>query len=143
MLSEVSKSDKGWVVDSRDGYEANKAAVRILFDNLAEAKLVEAKTSNPDNYAKLGVEDIDNTKAQGILFSVAGLQESTDIIFGNDGSSGKNTQYVRRKGEAQSWLINKKLKLNTDVTEWLQKDILDIPPERIKLFKLLIQMAVW
>jgi len=132
VLSEVSKSDKGWVVDSRDGYEANKAAVRILFDNLAEAKLVEAKTSNPDNYVKLGVEDIDNAKAQGILFSVAGLQESTDIIFGNDGSSGKNTQYVRRKDQAQSWLINKKLKLNADVTEWLQKDILDIPPERIK-----------
>ena len=132
VLSEVSKSDKGWVVDSRDGYAANKAAVRILFDNLAEAMLVEAKTSNPDNYIKLGVEDIDNAKAQGILFSVTGLQEPADIIFGNDGSSGKNTQYVRRKGEAQSWLINKKLKLNTDVTEWLQKDILDIPPERIK-----------
>jgi len=132
VLSEVSKSNKGWVVDNRDGYAANKAAVRILFDNLAEAKLVEAKTSNPDNYTKLGVEDIDNAKAQGVLFSVAGLQESTDIIFGNDGSSGKNTQYVRRTGEAQSWLINKKLKLNTDVTEWLQKNILDIPPERIK-----------
>ena len=132
VLSEVSKSDKGWVVDNRDGYAANKAAVRILFDNLAEAKLIEAKTSNPDNYAKLGVEDIDNAKAQGILFSVAGLQESTDIVFGNDGSSGKNTQYVRHKGEAQSWLINKRLKLNKDVTEWLQKDILDIPPERIK-----------
>lgn len=132
VLTEVSKSNKGWVVENRDGYAANKAAVRILFDNLAEAKLVEAKTSNPVNYGKLGVENIDNVKAQGILFSISGLQKSVDIIFGKDGSSGKNTQYVRRNGEAQSWLINKKLKLNTDVTEWLQKDILDIPPERIK-----------
>ena len=132
VLSEVSKSEKGWVVDNRDGYEANISAVRNMFTSLSEAKLVEAKTSNPDNYAKLGVEDIDKEKAQGILFSVKGLQESADIIFGKDGSSGKNTQYVRRKGEQQSWLINKKLNLKRDVTDWLQKDILDIPPERVK-----------
>jgi len=132
VLAEVSKSDKGWVVESRDGYEANKKAVRILFNNLAEAKLVEAKTSNPDNFTKLGVENIDNKNAQGVLFSVDGMNKPVHVIFGNAGSSGKNTQYVRRPSEQQSWLINKKLKLNTDVTYWLQKDILDIPPERIK-----------
>ena len=136
ILSEVSKSDKGWVVDGRDGYAANKTAVRILFDSLAEASIVEAKTSNPKNYAKLGVEDVADKNAQGILFSVQGLSEAVNIIFGNAGSSGKNTQYVRRQGEEQSWLINKRLKLNTDVTEWLQKDIFDIPPERIKTIQI-------
>lgn len=137
VLSEVSKSDKVWVVESRDGYEANKTAVRILFNNLAEAKLVEAKTSNPDNYIKLGVENIDNENAQGILISVDGMNKPVHVVFGNAGSSGKNTQYVRRQGEQQSWLINKKFKLNTDVTDWLQKDILDIPPERIKTVQII------
>lgn len=136
VLSEVSKSDKGWVVDARDGYPANKTAVRILFNSLAEAKTVEAKTSNSDNYVKLGVEDVANKNAQGILFSADGLNKPVHIIFGNAGSSGKNTQYVRRQGEQQSWLINKKLKLNTDVTEWLNKDIFDIPPERIKTIQI-------
>lgn len=132
VLSEVSKSDNGWIVEGRDGYAANKTAVRILFNNLAEAKTIEAKTSNPENYIKLGVEDVADKNAQGVLFSVEGLGESVNIIFGNEGSSGKNTQYVRHNGEEQTWLINKKLKLNTDVTEWLQKDIFDLPPERIK-----------
>ena len=136
VLSEVNRSDKGWVVESRDSYEANKTAVRILFNNLAEAKLVEAKTFNPDNYTKLGVENTSNENAQGILFSVDGMNKPVHVIFGNAGSSGKNTQYVRRQGEQQSWLINKKFKLNADVTDWLQKDILDIPPERIKTVKI-------
>ncbi len=131
-LSEVSKSDKGWIVNNRDGYEANIAAVRQLLTNLAEAKLVEAKTSNSENYVKLGVEDVSSEKAQGVLFSIEGLKDSAKIIFGKDGSSGKNTQYVRRHDEAQSWLINKKPNLKRDVTDWLQKDLLDIPPERIK-----------
>lgn len=136
LLSEVSKSDKGWVVNNRDGYQANIAAVRHMLNNLAEAKLVEAKTSNPENYIKLGVEDISNEKAQGILFSLEGLDEVQDIIIGNDGSSGKNTQYIRRKGQQQSWLINKRLNVKRDVTDWLQKDILDIPPERIKTIQI-------
>lgn len=136
ILSEVSKSEKGWVVDNRDGYTANIAAVRTMFENLAEAKLVEAKTSNPDNYVKLGVEDLDSKQAQGVLFSIEGLQDSTNIIFGKDGSSGKNTQYVRRKDEQQSWLINKKLNFKRDVTDWLKKDLLDIPPERIKALQI-------
>ncbi len=132
LLSEISKTDKGWVVNNRDGYPANIKAIRIMLNNLAEAKLVEAKTSNTENYFKLGVEDISHEKAQGILFSLEGLSESNEIIIGNNGSSGKNTQYIRRKDQQQSWLINKRLNLNRDVTDWLQKDILDIPPERIK-----------
>ncbi len=136
LLSEVSKSDNGWVVVNRDGYQANIAAVRQMLTNLADAKLTEAKTSNSENYTKLGVEDISNGKAQGILFSLQGLDEANDIIFGNDGSSGKNTQYIRRKDQLQSWLINKKLNLKRDVTDWLQKDILDIPPERIKTIQI-------
>lgn len=132
LLSSVSKTANGWVVDNRDGYEASVAVVRHVFEKLANAKLTEAKTSNPDNYIKLGVEDVDNENAQGVLLTVDGLDETVDIIFGNDGSSGKNTQYVRYQNEEQSWLINEKINVARDVTDWLEKDILDIPPERIK-----------
>lgn len=139
LLSSVSKTESGWIVDNRDGYEANVAVVRHVFENLAEAKLTEAKTSNPQNYTKLGVESIDNENAQGVLLTVDGLDEAVNIIFGNDGSSGKNTQYVRHQEEQQSWLINKKINIARDPTDWLEKDILDIPPERIK--NILIQHA--
>ncbi len=132
LLSSVSKTANGWVVDNRDGYEANVAVVRHVFEKLANAKLTEAKTSNPDNYTKLGVENIDNENAQGVLLSIDGLGDAVNIIFGNDGSSGKNTQYVRYQNEEQSWLINEKINVARDVTDWLEKDILDIPPERIK-----------
>ncbi|MEM7402386.1 MAG: DUF4340 domain-containing protein [Pseudomonadota bacterium] len=132
LLSSVSKTESGWIVDNRDGYEANVAAVRNVFENLAEAKLAEAKTSNPQNYTKLGVESIENENAQGVLLTVDGLGDTVNIIFGNDGSSGKNTQYVRHQKEQQSWLINKKINIARDPTDWLEKDILDIPPERIK-----------
>ena len=142
LLAEVSKSENNWVVTNRDGYEADIEAVRATFNKLSEAKLIEKKTSNPENYSKLEVEDIASENAQGVQFSIEGLSESINIIVGKEGSSGKNSQYIRRAGEEQSWLINKKLNLNRDVTQWLRKDILDIPPERLKTCKLLIQMGV-
>lgn len=132
VLAVVSKAENKWIVEDRDGYEADFAMVRSLFTNLAEAKLIEAKTSNPDNYSRLGVEDIEQAKAQGAQFSIEGLGGPVNIIAGNDGTVGKNSQYIRRAGENQSWLINKKLNIKKDATHWLRKDILDIPPERVK-----------
>ena len=132
LLSSISKTENGWVVDNRAGYEANVKAVRQVFAALAEANLTEAKTSNPENYTRLGVEDVEDKNAKGVLVSIEGLSNPVEIIFGNDGSSGKNTQYVRNKGEAKSWLINKKINFGRDTVDWLQKDLIDIPPERIK-----------
>ncbi len=136
LLAAISKSENSWVVENRNSYEADITAIRTVFNDIAEAKLIETKTSNPENYAKLGVEDITDVDAQGVKFSIEGLGEPINIIAGKDGSTGKNSQYVRRAGEKQSWLINKKLNLNQDVTKWLRKDILDIPPERIKSVKI-------
>ncbi len=136
LLTSVSKSEKGWVVDNRAGYEANVKEVRDVFTTLSEAKLVEAKTSNPDNYPRLGVEDINASDAQGVLVSIEGLPNPVAIIFGNDGSSGKNTQFVRNEREEKSWLINKKINFGRDTTDWLQKNLLDIPPERINTIQI-------
>jgi len=79
----------------------------------------------------LGVEDLSNADAQGVKFDIDGLSETVSIIVGNNGTGDKNTQFVRRDGDKQTWLINKKLDLKRDVTQWLRKDLVDIPPERI------------
>jgi|GEM_PF-1538678 len=137
LLSSVSKTEAGWVVDNRAGYPANVKSVRAVFKTLSEAKLSEAKTSNPDNYSKLGVEDTESQDAKGVLVSIDGLDDPVNIIFGNDGSSGKNTQYIRKQGVEQSWLMNKKINFRRNTTGWLQKDLFDIPPERIKTIQII------
>lgn len=136
LLAAISKSENNWIVENRDGYEADIDTIRAAFKDLAEARLIEIKTSNPENYGKLGVRDITDASAQGVQFSIEGLGEPVNIIAGKKDSNRKNLQYIRRAGEQQSWLINKNLNLNRDVTQWLRKDILDVPPERIKSVKI-------
>ncbi len=135
-LAIINKTEDKWIVGNRDGYEADISLIRKTFNNLAEAKIVEAKTSNPENYIRLGVEDIDLENAQGIQLTIEGLNKPINIIAGNKGTVGNNTQYVRRVGEEQSWLINKNLDIKKDATHWLKKEILDIPPERIKIVQI-------
>ena len=132
LLAAVSKSANSWVVDNRAGYEADFMAVRTLINNLAQARLIESKTSNPDNYSKLGIEDISNANAQGVQISIDRLDTPVNIIVGNKGSTGKNSQYIRRTSDQQSWLMNKHLDINREASHWLRKDIFDIPPEHIK-----------
>ncbi len=131
VITQLNKTDTNWVVAERNNYEADIKLIRNEFDILKDAKIVEAKTSNPDNHSKLGVEGMSTPDAQGVKFSIDGLEEAVSIIVGNNGAGDKNTQYVRREDDKQTWLINKKLTLKRDVTQWLRKDILDIPPERI------------
>ncbi len=132
LLAAISRSDKNWVVENRDNYIADIALVREAFNNLAEAKLIEAKTSNTENFSKLGVEDITEPTAQGVQVIVEGLGKEINFIAGDKGNAGDNSQYIRLYGDQQSWLINKNLDLKKDASNWLKKDLLDIPPERIK-----------
>ena len=135
LLAEISKSKHHWVVVNRDHYEADMAVVRNAFNTLARARLIGKKTANPENYSKIEVEDISDVHAQGVQFSIEGLGEPIRVIAGKKGSL-QDTQFVRRAGDAQSWLIDKKLDLNRNGAWWLRKDILDISPERIKSIRI-------
>ena len=62
---ELLRKDSRWTVTERSGYAADGAKVRKLLLALAEAKPVEEKTFNPENYPALGVEDTSAATAGG------------------------------------------------------------------------------
>ena len=54
----VKKSDKGWGLESRGGYPVEFEKVKEALMSLADLSALETKTSKPDMYTRLGVEDI-------------------------------------------------------------------------------------
>ena len=54
---ELKRRASSWTVSERDNYPADEAKLRKLLIAIADAKLDEEKTSNPESYATLGVED--------------------------------------------------------------------------------------
>ena len=121
----MAGSDGTWTVSQRNNYAADSGKIKGLLLALESAKLREEKTSNPDNYATLGVQDA------GTRLSLQGLSAPIDLIVGKSDAGGHGN-YVRLKGDAKSWLINEQLDVPTDASGWLHRDIVSIGADRIQ-----------
>lgn len=127
---ELVRSNDQWVVNERSNYAADAGKLRTLLRNLAEAKVLEEKTSNAQNYSSLGVEDVKDAAATGARIEVSGAPTAVNLIVGKAGSSG-SSQYVRRAGEPQSWLVDVNIDAAATPDAWLRREVIDVSADRI------------
>ncbi|HKQ82823.1 MAG TPA: DUF4340 domain-containing protein [Steroidobacteraceae bacterium] len=126
---ELVRAQDGWHVSERSKYPAAPDKVRALLLGMSAAKSIEEKTSNPENYAALGVEDVAATGATGVRVELVGAN-GFDLIVGKTGQ-GANS-YVRKAGDKTSWLIDRMLEAPTEPKEWLDPKLIDIAANRIQ-----------
>jgi hypothetical protein len=133
----VRRGDK-WAVDEKSLYPVDSGKLRQLFLGLAELRYVEPKTSKPELYSRLEVEDAGKPGSKSILVTVSGDkvgdvaalilgQRRTDALGG-----GVDGIYVRKPDDAQSWLARGTLELPTDITAWLDRTLIDIGEDKVK-----------
>lgn len=131
------RKDAIWDVADRAGYPADQPKVHTLTTALTELRLAEPRTSNPDDYARLGVEDAQGKDANSTLVRVLDANGGAiaELILGHvrTGAHGAGDGvYVRRAGEAQAWLADGKLAASGDVMEWLDRDVANIDPPYVE-----------
>ena len=124
-----------WQVVQKGGYPADAGKVRQIVLALADMTLVEPKTRRPDLYPRLEVEDLGKGKSSLVTVNdksgnalarlIVGKRRYDRLGAGNDGV------YVRQPGDPQSWLARGSIDLSGDLAGWLDRHILNIPPERI------------
>jgi hypothetical protein len=129
-VATLTRTEAGWGVAQKDGYPANIGKVRELLLGLADARLLEKKTSKPELYERIGVQDLSSKGATGIQVTLEGLAQSASMIIGNSDAQGDT--YVRRVGEAQSWLASGDLSPAPETADWLDPTVLDIPADRVQ-----------
>ncbi|MGI9331516.1 MAG: DUF4340 domain-containing protein [Gammaproteobacteria bacterium] len=132
QVAVLTRTENGWVVSDRDNYPANFTRLRQNLRGLAEARLFETKTANPEFYDRLGVQDISEPLATGTEFTLGGTDLKAQIIVGRTDEGGGNLAYVRRSGEAQSYLVKASLDPGKSANDWLDANILDIPSSRVR-----------
>ncbi|HEX7968661.1 MAG TPA: DUF4340 domain-containing protein [Stellaceae bacterium] len=132
------RQDKDWVVEEKGGYPADTDKVRQALLGLAELSYVEPKTKRPDSYPRLQVEDAGQKDAKSVLVTasddkgdalgeiIAGKRRIDQLGGGVDGI------YVRKPGDAQSWLARGTLDVAGDTSGWLDRKIIDLPQEKVK-----------
>lgn len=128
---EVKRGESGWTVAERNNYPADEAKLRKLVTSLAEAKVLEEKTSNPESYKALGVEDVSDAAAGGVQIEIDGPKQPVKLIVGKQAQSA-SSHYVRRAGEPKSWLINKSIDTSSSADQWLRKEVIDVSADRVQ-----------
>ena len=132
VLATLKRGSDGWTIAEKSGYPVDVVKLREFLLKLADAKVLEQKTSNPKHYADLGVNDITDKDANGVLVSLDGLKQPLKLIIGNYNGAGGGGTFVRRDGEAQSLLVKGNLTAEKAVANWEKKDIADIAATRVK-----------
>jgi uncharacterized spore protein YtfJ len=148
-----SAADASWVIDERGGYPAKFEAVRSAMIALSQFAIAERKTAMPERYADIGVQDpgqpVKADKQPPTLVTVQDAKGETlaSLIVGDvkwGGGGGGQQYFVRRSGEAQSWLAGlgsgaasgARLELQPTIASWVNAEIVNIARDRIKLVSL-------
>jgi hypothetical protein len=130
-VATLERRPDSWVAADKHGYTADASKLRQALTALADARILEQKTANPELYARLGVEDVEAAEAAGlrVAFTAEG-QELPTVILGN--AEGGRYRYVRRVGDAQSYLIDKNPDFPRAAAQWLDSRIIDVRSERVR-----------
>lgn len=127
----LERRDDEWVVTERDGYPADVAKLRLGLRALADAKILETKTANPEFYGRLGVTDVADAEAGGVAVTLtAPGAELPALILGN--AEGNRYRYARRANEVQSYLLDENPDFPRNISQWLEPGIIDVRGDRVQ-----------
>ncbi len=132
IIADLARRDDRWVVVSKSDYPADFNRIREYLIKLGDAKLREAKTAKAENYARLGVEDLAAADAKGVGVELGGLEKPIALIVGISAGGGAPGTFVRRSGEAESYLVSGDLVPDKEGSNWLDKNILDVPAADVR-----------
>ena len=127
-----------WVLPAKADYPVRPERVRELLVGLTELRLTEPRTANPEMLERLGVDDPKQEGSTASLLRVLDGQGAAiaELVVGRrrmrvQGNVPESV-YVRRPGETQAWLAEGRLPLDADPNLWIDRDIANIPRERVR-----------
>jgi hypothetical protein len=133
----VFKPIKGWILPGKNDYPASFEQVNRTLVGLATMQTIEPKTARADWLHYIGLDDPakggDGTE---ITVSDDRGRVLASIITGRTGNAGAaggaTDLFVRHPGDAQSWLVRSQFVPDSDQSNWMDKNILDLDRSRIR-----------
>lgn len=125
----IRRGDAGWTVVERN-FPADAMRVRELALALANLRVVEVKTADKANYARLGVEPPDSPTATSTLVEVAAGKAVWSLVVGKGADT--RAVYVRKPDEAASLLAEPLLTADPDQKSWIDRTIVDLPGANVR-----------
>ena len=132
--SRVSLRREGanWGVAERHGYPVDRERLADLLQALAAARVLEQKTSKPEFFGRLGLEDIDKPGSGAVRVELwrddAG--PTWRVLVGN-AAEGRDGRYLRLAGVDETWLVDRSPQAFADPADWIDRTVLGLDFERV------------
>ncbi|MFC3094707.1 DUF4340 domain-containing protein [Alteromonas sediminis] len=112
-------------LDEQDDFPVDEAALRELVSELASAKVVEDKSSNPDNFARLGLAALSSPESAATKVTLQTPGKQWSLLLGTVSAQGTG-QFVRLPSENQTYLSDTRFSLPTAQSDWLVNPALSL-----------------
>ncbi len=132
----LRRVDDRWVVENKGDFPVDPDKVRALVLGLAELRVIEAKTDDPEKLARLELEEPGPDAASRLvrLFDDSGAPIAEVVVgkrrFGLFGP-GKSGNYVRLASDTQAWLADRPIDALTDPLDWVDRNLIWLPRDDI------------
>ena len=130
----LAKRDGAWVDASRGGYPVRFEPVKQLLVTLSEAEVLDHKTSDPANFARLGVADPSAESEPGpggpgdpatVTLRDASGKALASAVLGKVRQLG-DARFVRRTSDDEVLLVEGRLVVQARAAGWLDREIMRI-----------------
>jgi hypothetical protein len=127
----IQRTEGGWGLAEYQNYPVPADKVREIARALVQLEKVEAKTSSPEKWSQLSVEDVEAPGATSKLISLRTAAGDTlaRLIVGKPGTGvgAEGSTYVRVPGDPQAWLARGSLTVGSGVVDWVDRRLFEVP----------------
>ncbi len=131
----IKRRGDGWTLAEKDDYPVPVEKVRKTLLDLAQLEQLEKKTRKKERYAELNLRDPEEKGAKSrklTLLDKSGVVIAQVIVGKRKRTlGGEGGVYVRKTGEAQSWLTVGSLDPDTRARDWLINEIINLAAARV------------
>ena len=134
----LARDDEAWVVEDKERYAADPDRMHKLLLGAAGMKRVEPKTSNPELYPKLWLEDPSGEDAKSVRFVLEDASGAAlaDWVLGDrrpsKADAGRTELYIRVADDPRAWLVDGSVPGGPTVIDWLDRLVARIDRERLR-----------
>ena len=127
-----------WVVDEKERYPADPDRVHKLLLGAAGMTRVEPKTSNPERYPKLWLEDPTGEDARSVRLV---LEDASGAVLASwvlgdrrpsKSDASRTELYIRVADDPQAWLVEGSVPRGGKIIDWLDRLVARIDRERLR-----------
>ena len=124
-VATLVRGEKGWQIEEAELYPADWPRLKSLLAALAQANVIELKTSNPEYMDRLGLVDIEREDSSALQLEL-GEGEGLIVLLVGNAAREREGQFVRFADTSQALLIDRPLDVGRETADWLERGIVDL-----------------